>query len=132
MRDKRVTVFRVVIILVVLFVAGAVAYGRYQDKNASSDPRYKLARCLTDKGVKFYGAYWCPHCAQQKKLFGRAVAKLPYVECAVPGTGDQTQVCRDQNITGYPTWVFPDGTRTSGEQTLEDLASKSGCEYSGS
>jgi len=29
----------------------------------------EFAQCLTDKGVKMYGAYWCPHCQAQKALF---------------------------------------------------------------
>ena len=92
----------------------------------------QFAQCLTDKGAKFYGAYWCPHCQQQKKWFGGAMKNVTYVECAVPGdTSAQTQACTDADITGYPTWVFPDGSRVSGEQPLKDLAAKSGCQYSG-
>lgn len=132
MYDKRAIVFRAVVIAVIVFIAGAIAYGRFQEKNAPNDPRYAFAQCLTDKGVKFYGAYWCPHCQQQKKTFGAAMKNITYIECAVPGdTTAQTQACKDANITGYPTWVFPDGSRESGEQRLTDLADKSGCAYSG-
>jgi histidinol phosphatase-like enzyme len=131
MKDSRATVFRTVVILVILFVVGGIAYGRYQEKNAANDPRYALAQCLTDKGVKFYGAYWCPHCQQQKKLFGGAMKNVTYVECAVPGDGGQTQACKDAGIESYPTWVFPDGSKTTGEQQLKDLGDKVGCEYSG-
>ena len=30
-----------------------------------------LAQCLTDKGAKFYGAFWCSHCQEQKAEFGK-------------------------------------------------------------
>ena len=30
-----------------------------------------FAKCLTDKGVVYYGAFWCPNCAQQEKNFGK-------------------------------------------------------------
>ena len=26
-----------------------------------------FARCLSDRGVKMYGAWWCPHCKEQKE-----------------------------------------------------------------
>ena len=33
-----------------------------------------------------YGAYWCPHCAHQKELFGaEAWSLIPYVECSLKG-----------------------------------------------
>ena len=76
-----------------------------------------------------YGAYWCPHCAQQKKLFGQAgFAQVHYVECDPNGENSQAKLCLERKIDGYPTWVFSDGSRTSGETSLEDLAQKSGCQ----
>jgi len=54
-----------------------------------------LAQCLTDKGVKEYGAYWCPHCQKQKKDFGNSFRKITYIECGLPGgaKGGQTLEC---------------------------------------
>lgn len=93
----------------------------------------KLAQCLTDKGAKFYGTYWCPHCANQKKAFGKAAKDLPYIECALPGVdrGKQTPECEavTPKIDGYPTWIFADGTRMSGEIKPEKLAAKVGCPF---
>lgn len=129
---------RTLVILAVVIVLGAFIYMRMNDKQSSStgapDAKVGLAQCLTEKGVKFYGASWCPHCAQQKKAFGsEAMKKIEYVECAVPGDSrSQTQVCKDANIQGYPTWRFADGSELSGEQTLSDLAEKVGCAYGAS
>jgi hypothetical protein len=39
----------------------------------------------------------------------------------------QTQVCKDAGITGYPTWVFADGTQANGEKSFKELAQLSGC-----
>jgi glutaredoxin len=88
-----------------------------------------LAQCLTDKGVKFYGAYWCPHCAAQKAAIGESSMKLiNYVECGVQGdTQAQTDACKSAGVNTYPTWIFADGTRLVGEQTMEALADKAGC-----
>ena len=55
----------------------------------------ELAKCLTANGAKFYGAYWCPHCEAQKKSFGVSVKYLPYVECAIRGSEEMTQICKD-------------------------------------
>jgi thiol-disulfide isomerase/thioredoxin len=94
-----------------------------------------FAQCLGEKGAKFYGAFWCPHCQSQKALFGNSKDLLPYTECSTPDGNGQTQVCKDKGITSYPTWGFPMSSTTStsteefltGEQTLQKLADKTGC-----
>ena len=85
-----------------------------------------FAQCITDSGAKFYGAFWCPHCQAQKAAFGKSAKLLPYIECSNPDK-TQTQVCKDAGITGYPTWVFADGTQASGEVPLQNLAEKTSC-----
>lgn len=130
--DKRTIRFRTAVIFAIIAVLGVYAVVRMKDRDAAPDQRMELAQCLTDKGAKFYGAYWCPHCAAQKKLFGKAMSKVTYVECAVPGDNSaQTQPCKDAGITGYPTWIFADGSRLSGEISLTSLAEKTGCPYPG-
>lgn len=98
--------------------------------NKGSDPsRYEsFAQCLTDQGTQMYGAWWCPHCSNQKELFEGAFDKINYTECSAPGSRVMNQECKDANIEGYPTWEFSDGSRFSGERTLEELAEKTGCE----
>lgn len=92
--------------------------------------KQQLAQCLTDRGFKFYGTYWCGHCSEQKKAFGKAFSSVDYVECAVRGNPQQqTPECAEAEIESYPTWVFGDDQRVSGRQELETLAELSGCEY---
>jgi hypothetical protein len=86
-----------------------------------------FAQCLTDNGVMMYGAYWCPHCQSQKEMFGKTWELVNYVECSLPERAGQTQICKDDDIRGYPTWQFGDGTRIEGEATLTQLSEKSGC-----
>ena len=86
-----------------------------------------FAQCLAEKGVKFYGAFWCPHCQSQKKLFGSSASKLPYVECSTADGNAQTAVCAQKGIKSYPTWVFADGATSTGELSLDELATRSGC-----
>lgn len=76
------------------------------------DPHLQaLAEHLTARGAKFYGASWCPHCQEQKALFGAAAVYLPYVECSPHGQrGPQATECVTRDIRNYPTWII-DGRR---------------------
>ena len=86
-----------------------------------------FAQCIKDSGAKFYGAFWCPHCQNQKAMFGKSAKLLPYVECSEPDGKGQLPICATAGIEGYPTWVFADGTRQSGEVPFETLAEKTQC-----
>ncbi len=115
-------------IIIVLIVAGIglaltakAAPGRYDN----------LAQCMKDQGVVFYGAFWCPHCQRTKALFGNSAKLLPYVECSTPDGKGQLQICIDKKITNYPTWIRPDGAIVTGEHSIEELASFSGCTVDG-
>lgn len=124
--------FSINALLILLILSGIlILFFINRSQTPTTNPRLELAQCLTEKGVKFYGAFWCPHCAEQKALFGSAKNKLPYIECGVIGDSrGQTQICMDKEISGYPTWEFPGGERVSGAQTLERLSQIAGCPYS--
>jgi len=94
-----------------------VPAGKYDD----------FAKCLASSGTTMYGAYLCPHCQDQKKLFGSSVKYIKYVECDPKGDNANPDLCSSKGIKGYPTWELPDGSFVSGEQTLEFLALRSGC-----
>lgn len=87
----------------------------------------EFAKCLSDQGVKMYGAFWCPHCQEQKRMFGSSQKYLNYVECSTPDENGQTDICKNNMITSYPTWEMSDGTRLNGSQSFEKLADLSGC-----
>ena len=81
-----------------------------------------LAEQLTAKGARMYTAYWCPHCHDQKELFGREAAeKLTVIECAPDGRNSQKELCEAKKIEGYPTWEI-NGTLDSGVKPLLKLA----------
>lgn len=129
-KNNKALIFQTAVILIIFLTVVAFILVRIMDKKeAATDNRYAFASCLTEKGVKMYGAYWCPHCQEQKKTFGKSFKNIDYVECAVPGSPrDQKQVCQDARIASYPTWVFSDGSREEGVLDLETLSNKSGCE----
>ncbi|MEK7481407.1 MAG: hypothetical protein AAB633_01520 [Patescibacteria group bacterium] len=121
MKDK--TLWISVLIIILAFV-GLIVWQRVRPGQHDT-----FAQCLTDNGVKEYGAYWCPNCQRQKKDFGNSFKKITYIECALPGgkQAGQTAECADAGVKGYPTWVFPDGARLEGYQPLSILAEQSGC-----
>lgn len=86
-----------------------------------------LAKCLKEKKILFYGAFWCPHCQKQKQMFGDAEQYLPYIECSTADGNGQLDVCKKKNVQTYPTWEFPDGSRITGETEPAKLAEKAKC-----
>ncbi|NEP63184.1 MAG: hypothetical protein F6K31_40800, partial [Symploca sp. SIO2G7] len=99
--------------------------------SASGPAEIALAKHLKEVNAKMYGAYWCPHCFDQKQLFGKEAKKyMPYIECADDGANSQTALCRSvPEITGFPTWEI-NGEFLPGTQTLTALAEAS--DYTGS
>ncbi len=124
---------KIIIGVVSVLIIGAVGIFVFVPQTATapgSVPAGKytaFADCITQSGSKFFGAFWCPHCAAQKALFGDAVKNLPYIECSNPDGQSQTQVCKDNGVSSYPTWVFPDHSTTTGEVPLATLAAKTSC-----
>lgn len=102
-----------------------VGYAVSAPRAAETDFAAGLARHLAASGVKFYGAYWCPHCADQKALFGNAAALLPYIECDSRSATGRPQVCAQAGIRAFPTWDFGD-RRIEGVLSLEELARLTG------
>jgi len=125
-------VLAILLVGFIIFISARTSKNRVvpvsQDSTQTVAGKYDaFATCLKDKGAIFYGAYWCPHCNNQKEMFGTSKTLLPYVECSTPDGKDQTQICKDKQITGYPTWIFADGSKLSGEVPLATLAQKTSC-----
>ena len=93
----------------------------------SGEAEIALAKHLKKVDAKMYGAYWCPHCHDQKQLFGKeAYGDMPYVECAEDGKNSQTAACQAiPEIKGFPTWEV-NGQFLEGTQSLQALAEASG------
>lgn len=85
-----------------------------------------FAKCIANTSTTFYGAFWCPHCMDQKNAFGSGAQYLPYVECSLPDTSE-TEECKAKGVKNYPTWFFPDGSSLVGQQSFETLSAKTGC-----
>lgn len=90
--------------------------------STSGEAEIALAKHLTATGAKKYGAFWCPHCYEQKQLFGKeAFAKINYVECDPSGENPQRDACVAAGIQSFPTWEI-DGKFYPGTKTAAELA----------
>ncbi|MFL0748736.1 MAG: vitamin K epoxide reductase family protein [Prochlorococcus sp.] len=91
-------------------------------KTISSPSALALAEHLTKTGAVIYSAYWCPHCHDQKELFGEeGAAQLQVVECSEDGQNSQSSLCKRKGIDSYPTWEI-NGKLESGVKPLNKLA----------
>lgn len=111
---------------VIIAVAIGVAYYFY---NRSQHKYDAFARCLGDRGVKMYGAWWCPHCQEQKDKFAASFEYAPYIECGIKGDlKGQNPQCKEDGIKHYPTWQFPPtGERVERVFELQELSDRTGC-----
>jgi thiol-disulfide isomerase/thioredoxin len=107
----------------------------WEIKSTSGAAEIALAKHLKQAGVKVYGAYWCPHCYEQKQLFGKEAWKyIASVECAEDALKKpQPKLCKQAGVTGFPTWSIPQGGGSAngakldaGVKKLSQLAKLSG------
>ena len=91
-------------------------------KSSSDLEKIALAKHLRKKGAIMFSAYWCPHCHDQKEMFGKeAVQELKIIECAKNGKNNRSDLCELKAIEGYPSWEI-NGEIISGVQSLKDLS----------
>ena len=112
------------ITIIILAIGGIVWLILTPGKSGRLDA---FAGCLKNSGASFYGAFWCPHCQNQKAMFGSSAKLLLYIECSTPDGKGQLPVCTEKGVTSYPTWIFADGSIENGEVPLEKLSEKTNC-----
>jgi thiol-disulfide isomerase/thioredoxin len=114
--------FLVLVIIAIIALSGAVYWVYFVKPQTADNKLDDFAKCLTSAGAVMYGAEWCAHCQDEKKLFGDSFKYVNYIECP-----DNIERCLKAGVEGYPTWIFPDGKKLIGEQGLEKLSQESGC-----
>lgn len=87
----------------------------------STEEQISLAKHLGENGAVMYGAYNCPHCISQKKMFGKAFEHIRYVECNNKGPKANPSLCFAKGIKRYPTWEI-NGKFYQGQLTYEQLS----------
>jgi hypothetical protein len=109
-------------IIIGLMVAAFIG-GRYY-RNHRYD---SFAQCLAARQAKMYGLFWCPHCAEQKEMFGASFRYVPYVECAIKGSSEMAPVCKAAGTKLFPSWQFGAEPPKEGVLTLDQLSGRTGC-----
>lgn len=92
-------------------------------QNTTTDTSKNLdsfAKCLTEKEVMIYTSPTCSHCQNQKALFWDSWQYINDIDCLA-----NPNQC--WNIKSVPNRVI-NGENILGEQSLESLSQKSGCE----
>ena len=115
---------RVAIAAVAILMVHAAYTAPQPEPTGPEDPLVRaLAEHLKKEGALFYGASWCPHCQEQKRLFGASAVRLPYIECSPAGrNAPQAVACNRAGVNTYPTWII-NGRATVGEvMSLAQLA----------
>jgi hypothetical protein len=86
-----------------------------------------FAKCLSSRRAKMYGLYWCPHCAEQKAMFGKAFQYVPYVECGIKGSHELAAECTAAGVKLFPSWQFGGNKPIEGVFPMQELSDKTGC-----
>lgn len=112
--------YAVPLALVAVILAGVWYYRNH---------RYdSFAKCLAAHQAKMYGLYWCPHCADQKDMFGASFRYVPYQECAIKEKpGEMAPSCKAAGVKLFPSWQFGNNAPAEGVFSLEELSDKTGC-----
>ena len=113
--------------VIVNYMTNSTAINQTTNNTSNINNLDAFAKCLTLQNATLYGASWCPHCSNQKEMFGDSVKYLMYVECADSSNPQiQTPACEQAKIEGYPTWII-NGKQYAGEQSLDGLSKLTGC-----
>lgn len=121
---KKLTIITVIVIIIGVGTWFAVTQWNKSEKETPMDT---FTKCLTEKGVNLYTTYWCPHCTEQKKLFGESLKYVNVVECDPQGENAQIAKCEEKGVTSIPAWEFETGKLDVGVKTIEQLSEKTGC-----
>lgn len=121
--------FAIFFIFCTVFIVSYAIHSAGADDDLGPSDRYQtnLAKHLGEDGAVMYGSFRCPHCIDQKKMFGEAFRNIRYVECHSMGPDPNPSLCLAKGIRSYPTWEI-NGRFYEGLLSLDELARISGFE----
>lgn len=118
-RNKKIINYILLSIIIVVIFSIVFSWAKQKAEDGKYDD---FALCISQAGAGMYGTDWCTNCQDQKRAFGSSFKYIVFINC------DMNPVaCDNLGITGYPTWVFANGTQLRGKQTLFTLSEKTGC-----
>jgi len=117
---KNWIIIGLVIIVVWVVLANTCITGNCTAEIGENDD---FAKFLTSEGISMAGTEWCPHCKEQKELFGDSFQYIDYHDC-----DKEMNWCVEKGVQGYPTWVFPNRELYPGTRSIDQLKELSGYE----
>ncbi|MCA9200557.1 MAG: peptidylprolyl isomerase, partial [Planctomycetales bacterium] len=84
-----------------------------------------IATQLAESGAVLWGTPWDTATLAQRELFQDAARFLP-LQNAMDGHRRWTTDAQAAEITRLPTWIFANGSRLEGEQSIRDIATAAG------
>ncbi len=133
----KTTLLGLCVVLVVLVGAFSLQYEQLAEAKLPSyeitpadSYTVSLAKYMGSRGATMYGSYKCPHCNDQKKMFGSAFKYINYVECHPKGPDANPSLCFARGVQNFPTWEI-NGNYYQGAMSLERLSALSGFESTG-
>jgi glutaredoxin len=114
---KKYIIIGAAIIIPLIFILAILFFNR--DGGIEKEA---LAKCLTEKGYAMAGTSWCPHCKEQKELFGDAFQYVTYHDC-----DEEADWCTEHNVEGYPSWISPQASVSPGVKPLRTLKNMADC-----
>jgi glutaredoxin len=111
----------IIIVVIAIIAITSVSIAHWESTNENYD---NFAKCLTEKGVVIYGSATCPHCQDQKKMFGDSFKYINYIECS------NDPRCAQAGVQYVPTWSINGTLQPAGGKTIQELSSLTGCQVS--
>ncbi|EKD93829.1 MAG: hypothetical protein ACD_28C00052G0004 [uncultured bacterium] len=99
-----------------------LSYLLWNDHQDRAIPYRAFAHCLSRNDMIMYGTDWCPHCQEQKEMFGAAFEFIDYVNCDF-----NKELCEAKNVTKYPTWYSGEVFFKQGVQPFSVLGEEAEC-----
>lgn len=107
---------KLIITGVFLLVTIAIIVLIFIFQNGNTDE--KTAKCIGQKAI-LYVSTTCPHCSNQKEMFGENLKYINLINCNI-------EIEKCQNIMYVPSWEI-NGQIYTGVQSIDKLKELTGC-----
>jgi len=125
-RSKFINASMIILIIIMSFFAIIKINSSEEKEKLSQEGIQNLINELNDKNITLYGMSWCPHCKDQKSLFGENIDELDYIDCDI----SPDDICKELSVV--PVWITPDEKIFVGQMSLSEIERiSSGCDYKG-
>lgn len=116
--------FVITLIILIVLVIGLYLFADWFSKTTGyaigNSKNTKIAKCLSEKGVEFYGSGFCTECEEQKEMWMGAFQYISYIDC-----GKEKELC--PNIREIPAWYINKEIHY-GSKSFDELQELAGCQ----